>query len=318
MTRLADAIRAEIGDAELSELTPMAGGRSGVTLAGRLTRDGVTREIVVKAKPPGRPATGRHDVLRQADALDLLATVPGVPSPRVLARVNGEEVCFVMERSRGSVTEPILDDDDRPPPDIVRERALRSAGILAALHRFDTAPLREPISDLADEVGRWSGTAKSAGMAPGIDRLAESLAASVPAVDGPPVLVHGDFRLGNLVFDGAEPTGLIDWEIWGLSRPGVDLGWFLVFCDASAFPGVGRPVDGLPSADELVEAYRQAGGDVPDDLAWYEAFGRFKMAAIMAHNLHRHRAGRHVDPYQERLPPTIARLVESGAEMLKR
>ncbi len=49
-----------------------------------------------------------------------------------------------------------------------------------------------------------------------------------------------------------------------------------------------------------------------DDLAWFDALGRYKMAAIMGHNLRRHLEGRHHDPDQERLPDTIRRLIETG------
>ena len=70
---------------------------------------------------------------------------------------------------------------------------------------------------------------------------------------------------------------------------------------------------GCPSADELVAAYAADGRPV-DDLAWFDALGRYKMAAIMGHNLRRHLEGRHHDPDQERLPDTIRRLIETGLE----
>jgi len=206
------------------------------------------------------------------------------------------------------------------PADLVRARAGRAARMLAALHAVDLAAhpaTRDAaVADVGDELERWSATAMAAdpAVARGIDVLYDRLRASVPAGSGEPVLVHGDYRLGNIVFDGTEPTGLIDWEIWGVTGAAVDLGWFLVFCDADAFPGIGGAVDGLPSAAELLGVYQDAGGTAPPDVDWFDAFGRFKMAAIMAHNLRRHREGRHHDPYQERLPPTIARLIETGLE----
>ena len=72
-------------------------------------------------------------------------------------------------------------------------------------------------------------------------------------------------------------------------------------------------LSGLPGADELVAAYAADGRRV-DDLAWFDALGRYKMAAIMGHNLRRHLEGRHHDPDQERLPDTIRRLIETGLE----
>jgi streptomycin 6-kinase len=192
--------------------------------------------------------------------------------------------------------------------------------MLAALHSAPTIVSGgdDQVSDLAAELQRWRATAAAADatvLGHGM-RLADLLAKTAPAEQVQPVVVHGDFRLGNIVFDGVEPTALIDWEIWTHADPGVDLGWLLVFCDAELFPGIGAPVEGLPSAAELVEIYSAAGGRQVADLDWYQAFGRFKMAAIMAHNLRRHREGRHVDPFQEKLPPTIAALVESGIGLL--
>ena len=54
------------------------------------------------------------------------------------------------------------------------------------------------------------------------------------------------------------------------------------------------------------------------DATWFLAFARLKMAAIMGHNLKRHREGRYHDPYQERLPPTIASMVARGLEVTER
>jgi aminoglycoside phosphotransferase (APT) family kinase protein len=95
----------------------------------------------------------------------------------------------------------------------------------------------------------------------------------------------------------------------------VELGWFLVFADGDNFPGVGRQVPGLPDEDTLLGLYAADGRRV-DDQSWFNALGRFKMAAIMGHNLRRHREGRHHDPDQERLPDTITRLIASGIDRL--
>jgi aminoglycoside phosphotransferase (APT) family kinase protein len=231
---------------------------------------------------------------------------------------------YVMTHAAGEAVEPVLDAGTVAlSPALVAERAVQAARMLAALHRFEAIPpgpggQDEPVSDLAGELDRWviTGRAADPALLPGGAELADRLAARLPSGATPSVLVHGDYRLGNIVFDGSHASALIDWEIWGRTHPGVDLGWFLVFCNADLFPGIGSPVKGLPSSVELHQHYLDAGGREIDDLTWFEAFGRFKMAAIMAHNLRRHREGRHLDPFQEKLPPTIARLVETGLELL--
>jgi aminoglycoside phosphotransferase (APT) family kinase protein len=194
----------------------------------------------------------------------------------------------------------------------------RAAEVLPRLHAvpLDSLPVDgEPLSP-ADELARWARTmdAVPAELAPGADELRERLTAHVPDAILP-VLVHGDYRLGNILSQGREPAALIDWEIWSPGDPRVELGWFLVFADGSNFPGVGREVPGLPSADELVGLYTGPSTPLPN-LDWFDALGRFKMAAIMGHNLRRHREGRHHDPDQEKLPATIERLIVTGLERL--
>src|SRR5690625_1470706 len=147
----------------------------------------------------------------------------------------------------------------------------------------------------------------------GADGFYEELAQSITeAVD--PVLVHGDYRLGNMLCQDTEPNALIDWEIWSAGDPRVEIGWFLVFADGTNFPVVGRNVAGLPSEEELTGA--ASGGTPYPDQAWFNALGRYKMAAIMGHNLRRHLEGRHHDPVQEQLPDTIARLITTGRALL--
>jgi streptomycin 6-kinase len=309
--------------ATLVALRPLDGGRSGVTLIGELAGAEVD-SVVIKAAPEGRPPVGRHDVLRQARVLTAVATTPGVIVPEVLARGTEPVHFYAMTRLVGEAVEPVLDAATvRLEPDLVTRRAIAAAKMLASLHAVRRIPAppgpgEEPAADLAAEVRRWRSTADAADpdILVGGRHLAALLEKAMPDEPVEPVLVHGDYRLGNIVFDGARPTGLIDWEIWGRTDPGVDLGWFLAFCDAGLFPGIGAPVAGLPTAPELFACYRDAGGRPVANLSWYEAFGCFKMAAIMAHNLRRHREGRRIDPFQEKLPPTIARLVEAGTAKL--
>jgi streptomycin 6-kinase len=310
-------------DARVEELSTLPGGRSGVTLLAQVAGMAASPvEVVVKAAPDGRPAVGRHDVLRQAQIIASLADDPDVIVPSILSAGTEPTAFYVMTRSAGEAVEPVLDAREHHlPADLVSRRATTAARMLAALHRYRGMPgsanAMQP-SLLSDELARWQATAEAAEqtIVPHIGELAALLALHMPSRPPAYTLVHGDYRLGNVMFDGTRITGLIDWEIWSVTDPGIDLGWFLVFCDPTLFPGIGQPVEGMPTATELIRSYQDAGGRELGDLDWYEAFGRFKMAAIMAHNLRRHREGRHIDPYQERLPPTIARLVQTGIDKL--
>ena len=308
--RVSAALRRDRPGVEVGLFARMPGGHSGLTYRVETTAG----DLVVKSVPPGQKAVGRHDMLRQARIIQALAPT-GVPVPAIVATDEREPVWFAMQLVAGESLEPVLD-DPAVPSDLAAARMLRAAETLPALHDvpLDKVPVdAEPLSPL-DELDRWARTmaAVPPGLVPHADRLRQRLAESVPtAVE--PTLVHGDYRLGNLICRGTEPVALIDWEIWSAGDPRVELGWFLVFADGANFPGVGREVPGLPGAGELVAAYAVDGRPV-EDLAWFDALGRYKMAAIMGHNLRRHLEGRHHDPDQEQLPDTIRRLVETGLE----
>lgn len=307
--RVAAALRAGEPDLEVQDLEPLLGGHSGLTYRVP-TSNG---PVVVKAVPEGQRPVGRHDMVRQARIMQALAPTD-VPVPEIIVVDETETAWFAMEFVSGQSLEPVLD-DPAVEPALAAARMRRAAEILPALHDvpLDKIPVDGPALSPADELQRWSRTmaAVPPALVPGAADLEARLAASIPpSVE--PTLVHGDYRLGNIISTGLEPGAVIDWEIWSVGDPRVELGWFLVFADGSNFPGVGREVPGLPSEDELVELY----GRPVDDLAWFNALGRFKMAAIMGHNLRRHREGRHVDPDQERLPETIITLIRTGRDRL--
>ncbi|MFC8043559.1 phosphotransferase family protein [Nocardia sp. NPDC057353] len=311
--RVAERFRAERGE-PVTGFEPLLGGHSGLTY--RVTTD--RARYVVKAVPDGRTPIGRHDMLRQARIMRALADT-AVPVPRIVLEDADQPAWFAMELVPGESLEPVLD-DPAVEPELAAARMRRVADVLPLLHDVDPARITDPGETLtpADELARWARTMNAVppDLVAGGQHLLDLLARDIPApID--PVLVHGDYRLGNILCAGTEPAALIDWEIWSVGDPRVELGWFLVFTDGGNFPGVGRAVPGLPTAAELVERYREKRA-LPGDLTWFDALGRLKMAAIMGHNLRRHREGRHHDPDQEKLPATIDRLIATGTALLAR
>jgi len=303
-------------DAAVGDLAPLAGGHSGHTLVAELVGDAPAR-VVVKAGTPGRAPVKRDDVLRQTRVIDAVHGWPGVAVPEVLASSDGDPQVAVMTMEAGEAHEPVLDGLGDRSPDRITARATAVARQLGALHAIDvrTTALAdvEPLT-IADELARWTATIRAVDqdLVVGSEDLIARLVASCPA-DGTPAIVHGDYRLGNILCDGDAPTAIIDWEIWSITDPRIDLGWTLLFCDTDEFPGVGHPAPGMLDVDAFLAAYAEVAGPV-DDVGWFLAFGRLKMAAIMGHNLKRHRSGRYHDPYQEQLPPTIASMVVRGLE----
>lgn len=302
---LSDRVRERLG--AVGELEILPGGHSGLTY----TVKAPAATYVVKAVPPGQKPLGRNDVLRQARVLRALAG-SAVPVPGVIAADERPPAWFAMEFAPGEAIEPVLDEHDLA-PELCRARMLDAARLLRLLHDVGPVP-GDLLATAAGELDRWSRTMRAVPdeLRPGAEDLLRLLARDVPA-DLPPVLVHGDFRLGNILFTATRASAVVDWEIWSTGDPRTDLGWFLLFADHRNFPALGHPVPGLPGEQELLDVY---GGAELAGMAWFRALGRMKMAAIMGHNLRRHREGRHHDPDQERLPPTIAAMIRSALDIL--
>jgi aminoglycoside phosphotransferase (APT) family kinase protein len=297
--------------AVVSAVERLPGGHSGLTY--RVTAG--DRVYVVKATPPGRPAIGRHDVARQARVLHALRPT-NVPVPALIVEDHEQPPWFAMEWIAGDAIEPVLDGIALP-TGIARSRMLAAIDVLARLHRVDVHLTGvQPIS-LREELTKWTAVlgAGAAEFVSGGETFAAALERDLPA-GAAPALIHGDFRLGNILFRDTTPQAVIDWEIWSVGDPRIDLGYFALFADADNFPELGAAVPGLPDADEIDDCYGAANGRPVQDSNWFAALGRYRMAAIMAHNLRRHREGRHEDESQETLPPTIRRLTESGLALL--
>ena len=107
-----------------------------------------------------------------------------------------------------------------------------------------------------------------------------------------PALVHGDFRLGNLIVDEDGLAAVIDWELCHAGDPCEDLGWLCI--RSWRFGNDDRPVAGLGALNELLDAYVAAGGGRPEPerLRWWEAMGNAKWAVICARQAHDHLTGR--------------------------
>jgi aminoglycoside phosphotransferase (APT) family kinase protein len=290
-------------------IAPLPGGHSGLTY---LVTAGPDRHVV-KAVPPAERPVGRNDMLRQAKVLGALAG-SAVPVPRLSFVDEEPPAWFAMEFVAGEAVEPVLDEHDLA-PGLARDRMLEAARVLRRLHTLEVRLDSSPRTATA-ELEQWSRTMRAVPveLRPGAEELLRRLGKDVPD-DLPPALTHGDFRLGNVLCQGSRAVAVLDWEIWSVGDPRVDLGWFLLFADHHNFPELGRPVAGLPTEQELLDAYLDGAPGLPA-LTWFRALGRTKMAAIMGHNLRRHREGRIHDPDQERLPPTIAAMIRTAAEML--
>jgi aminoglycoside phosphotransferase (APT) family kinase protein len=307
------------------QVRPVGDGLSNLTY---VVTDG--RATVVLRRPPPPPLPpGANDMRREASILTALAGT-GIPVPRVLAAATPGEVmdvgCYVMEYLDGIVPARAL------PPALDSPAGRASAAgefidTLAALHRLDwraigLADLGRPDGFLARQLTRLPSLIASSGQVlPGDfgwvrDRLHDSLPPG-----GAAVLLHGDYRFGNVMLARNAPArviGVLDWELAGIGDPLADLGYVLA---TWAVPG--EPLhaltamsaltlaQGFPDRDELAARYADQTGADLGHLAWYQAFALFKLAVLFEYN--RRKAG--ADPYY-RDPALGAGLLDAAQRAL--
>ena len=300
MVALSDPLLAQIANDFLRKTSRiwsrLAGGASSLTYAGYLGN----RRVVVKVAPPGVEPTAHRDVLRQARIIKALGPTP-VPVPQLLLEDHGDPPgvppLFVMSFIDGVSCEPLFDYSDAGPEHVVAERYRNAAVTLAQLHRLDpdaAGLAAEPTTGPLDEVERWCRTLETVdpALTPGWHDVAAVLRSSAPPAAAP-AIVHGDFRLGNLIADGDRITAVIDWEIWSVGDPRVDAGWFLINCDPRTYRRPTRYRTTVPAREDLAAIYRDEMGTAVPELDWFCALACFKSTAtwslIVKHNRRRNR-----------------------------
>lgn len=319
-----DRVNDRLGATSKIELRLVEGGHSGLTLcAAWPDRRGDIREVILKVAPPGRPPTGRHDVLRQARVLEALAGNPELMLPQIIAFDAGEPPWFAMEFVVGDATEPLIDGIPLEHADRWAELSERSTAAgeqLVALHgaEIPNALVDEPVVGPAQELARWRETmhAVPEELRPGSDQLGAALSRDVPTL-AEVVVTHGDYRLGNVLGVGPRVAAIIDWEISALGDPRSDLAWFGMYSDPRCLGPAGHPLGALPSEARLIEDYERSRPGSTSCMLWFRSLARYKLAAVIGHNLKRHLEGRRIDQHQERLRPAIVPLLESGLRCLE-
>jgi aminoglycoside phosphotransferase (APT) family kinase protein len=311
--------------ARVAGLRPLVGGKSSLTYLVSLEREA---PIVVKMAPPGLPPTRNRDVLRQARVQTAIVGSGRAPVAPVCFTDAGDppEIppLYAMEFRDGESFEPLLDRcDELPDPAVLRGRQLAAARVLAGLHSIAPEAVDladEPEVPLAEEVQRWTRMFETApdDLRPGYRVAADALLARLPE-PVPSTIVHGEYRLGNLLARDDGIVAIIDWELWSREDPRIDLSWFLSYVDADEQPSAIRATpDGMPSREVLLTAYEEIAGAPVAELGWFDAHARFKMAAIAALINKHNRRREHPDAEQEALVPVIGELVEQAMQILER
>jgi aminoglycoside phosphotransferase (APT) family kinase protein len=312
----------------VQDLRTLTGGASSLSYSGTIAgaSGDERRRVVVKVAPPGVAPVLNRDVLRQARVLRALGPTP-VPVPEVLWEDPGAppEVppLFVMSFIDGTSFEPLFDVDGNASADdeaIVAERMRHAVRTLADLHSLEPGALGltgEPRVALAEEIDRWSRalTTVDPALAPSWEEVAAALHASEPPAS-PAAVVHGDFRLGNVLATGARIAAVVDWEIWSVGDPRVDLGWFLVTADPATYRRATRYAASLPPLAELTEIYTGALGREVTATRWFQALACFKSTATWSLIVKHNRRRATPDPALERMAATLPHLLERARQLL--
>lgn len=252
-------------------------------------------EYVMRKQPPGKLLPSAHQVDREYRVMDALGATD-VPVPRMHCLCEDAGVIgtkfYLMEHVRGRLlTENLMPDVSL---DARREIYFDTVRTLARLHSVDpqAVGLEEfgrPGNYFARQVNRWSRQyiASETETIEAMNALIEWLPKNLPD-DTPPVIVHGDYRLGNLIIHPTEPrvAAVLDWELSTLGDGLSDLGyWCQEFYgepDSPGLPGADLDALNIPNEQALVEAYcREARRPPIDNWPFYIAFNMFRSAGIV-------------------------------------
>lgn len=294
-TALAPYLEAHIpGFAGLSAIEKFKSGQSNPTYL--LTA--ASGRYVLRAKPPGQLLKSAHQVDREFTVMKALAGT-AVPVPRML-HLSGEDspigrMFYVMEFLDGRIFwDPAVPEAAGNDERAVLYDAMNAT--LAALHDVDVEAVGlgdfgRPGNYFERQLARWTSQyrASETGTVDDMGRLIAWLETHMPADDGRVSLVHGDYRLDNMIFAASEPKVLavLDWELSTLGHPFADIAYQCMqwrLPHASGFRGLGgidRAALGLPSEEAYVTAYcRRRGLAGIDNWSFFLAFSFFRLAAI--------------------------------------
>ena len=252
-------------------------------------------DYVLRRKPPGPLLPSAHAVDREFRVMRALAAT-AVPVPRVFALCEDDAVTgsafYVMEFLDGRIfwdqRLPGLDRDERAAIFASMNR------VVADLHSLDCTALGledfgRPGNYMARQIARWSRQYRASETVkqPAMDALMEWLPAHLPP-EGRAAIVHGDYRMDNLVFHKSEPrvVGVLDWELSTIGDPLADfayhaMSWRIDPAIYQGLAGVDFAALGIPGEADYVAQYCQHTGRAAiADWEFYMAYSLFRFAAI--------------------------------------
>ncbi len=271
----------------VENLHALTGGASRTTWAFEAVAGGARRSLILRTGPPDDVHAGMELEARAQSA----ATAAGAPVPHILIADDSVDTLgnpfLICDEIKG---ETIVRRIQRQLDDAGRARLLvQCADALAAIHRAD--PNMSGI-DREDQLAEWRGRLDDMGDTTATFEWAfRWLAANRPA-PSPPCLVHGDYRMGNLIVDGSHLAAVLDWELVHIGEFYEDLAWFCIRAwrfGASADHDAG----GLGGIEDFLHSYEKAGGATVDRSAfhWWLVLATLRWGVICRYQAERHLSG---------------------------
>ena len=283
------------GFSGLNSVEKFADGQSNPTF--RIRAD--SGDYVLRRQPPGKLLKSAHAVDREYRVLAALADTD-VPVPRVFHLCENRDVIgsmfYVMEFCDGRIFwDSSIPEVGKAERSAIYEEMNR---VLAALHQVDIdkaglSDFGKPGSYFERQYGRWSQQYRDSELRKidAMEKLMAWLGDHLPDDDGRVSLVHGDYRLDNMIFDASRPDviALLDWELSTLGHPFADVGYQCMqlrmparIGSISGLRGKDLGELGIPTEDEYVADYcERTGIDGIDNFGFYVAFSFFRLAAII-------------------------------------
>ena len=321
---------AAAGDAGALHAEPLGEGHSNVTF---LLRCG-GRELVLRRPPRGPLPPSAHDVLREARLLRALEPT-AARVPRVLAVGDDPGLIgapfYVMERVAGDVVTTAVP-ATLDTPQGRREIGEQLVDALVEVHAVDWracglgAFSTRPEGYLERQLRRFGGlwehnrTREIAA----VERVAAWLAEHLPASPAP-TIVHGDYRLGNVMLAPGAPArvaAVFDWEMATIGDPLADVGYLSAMWVQRDDPPLGlfelssvTRGEGFPTRAELVARYERLSGRAVGDIRWYRTLALWKAVVFMEGNYRRALAGSTDDPWLHGFGEGVVALAERAERM---
>jgi aminoglycoside phosphotransferase (APT) family kinase protein len=289
-------------------------------------------------RPPRTPLSPTaHDMAREFRLIQAFQGALGwsdhepVPVPRPVALCTDADVIgapfYVMELLDGVVVRERIPSVLAADPGAPRDLGFALVDALAGIHAFDWRAgglddFGRPDGYLDRQVPRWLGQLDRYRTRdlPEVDAAGRWLQEHTPKMQAPTV-IHGDYKLDNLIFEPALPVrvqAVVDWEQSTVGDPLVDLGWVVGLWvepgDCAALAGASPLGDAAPTRAELIERYAQQTGRDLSNLAFYCVLGLFKLACVMEGSYARFKAGTSDDAFFATLSEGVPALARRALE----